>query len=87
MAAATEYEIREIHALKRQKHREEAERLLKEIAALVLPIMCSRKWKVKRLHEFFPRDQMLLGMNVNRGYKIFIRCTLGWSWCGCEVSF
>lgn len=71
---AREYEIGEIRALKRQSNKEEAEAILKDIASQVLPIMYKRKWKVKRLHEFFPTDKYLLGMNVNRGSKILVRC-------------
>ena len=68
------YVIPEIRSLKRQSNAEHAEKLLKEIADQVLPIMYKRKWKVKRLHEFLPKDRQLLGMNVNRGAKILIRC-------------
>ena len=36
-------------------------------------LMKEEKFKVKQLVEFYPRDRSLLGMNVNRGWKIMLR--------------
>ncbi|CAL3972402.1 unnamed protein product [Diplocarpon coronariae] len=46
---------------------------LKKIASLVKPIMRARDWKVGTLAEFYPEQQNLLGINVNRGQKICLR--------------
>ncbi|KAM0459842.1 hypothetical protein ACHAPV_000092 [Trichoderma viride] len=46
---------------------------LKKVASLVKPIMRSRGWKVGELAEFYPSQQNLLGLNVNRGQKICLR--------------
>lgn len=70
---ATSYAITEIKALVRQPQREDAQRLLERLAAAVLPIMTRRRFRVRRLLEFFPKDGALLGMNVNRGAKIYVR--------------
>eukprot|EP00238_Polyblepharides_amylifera_P000288 CAMPEP_0196573552 /NCGR_PEP_ID=MMETSP1081-20130531/3438_1 /TAXON_ID=36882 /ORGANISM="Pyramimonas amylifera, Strain CCMP720" /LENGTH=461 /DNA_ID=CAMNT_0041891299 /DNA_START=29 /DNA_END=1418 /DNA_ORIENTATION=- len=51
----------------------EAKELLTRAAAQVQPIMRSRKWKVKKLSEFFPKNDCLLGLNVNRGAEVKIR--------------
>lgn len=48
-------------------------KMLRQIASLVKPIMRKRGWKVQILAEFLPPEQNLLGLNINRGYKICIR--------------
>lgn len=68
------FEIREVRALVRRSRRDEAQQLLERIAAYVLPILTQRRFRVLRLQEFFPANAHLLGMNVNRGYKIYLRC-------------
>ena len=52
---------------------DEALKMLRKIASLVKPIMRKRGWTVQILAEFLPTEQMLLGLNVNRGYRICIR--------------
>ena len=47
--------------------------MLRRVASLVKPIMRKRGWKVQVLAEFLPPEQNLLGLNINRGYKICIR--------------
>ncbi|OGM45664.1 zinc metallopeptidase [Aspergillus bombycis] len=47
--------------------------MLKKIASLVKPIMRRRTWKVVTLSEFYPHQQNLLGLNINRGQKICLR--------------
>ncbi|KAF3764384.1 WLM-domain-containing protein [Cryphonectria parasitica EP155] len=52
---------------------DEALHSLRKIASLVKPIMRARGWKVSELCEFYPSQQNLLGLNVNRGQKIMLR--------------
>lgn len=47
--------------------------MLERIAAAVEPLMRRRGWSVQRLEEMVPRQQGLLGMNVNRGAKILLK--------------
>ena len=47
--------------------------MLRKIASLVKPIMRKRGWKVQILAEFLPAEANLLGLNINKGYKICIR--------------
>ncbi len=47
--------------------------MLRKVASMVKPIMRKRNWKVQILAEFLPPEQNLLGLNINRGYKICIR--------------
>ncbi|KAI7057557.1 putative zinc metallopeptidase, partial [Hortaea werneckii] len=47
--------------------------MLRKVASLVKPIMRKRGWKVQILAEFLPPEQNLLGLNINKGYKICIR--------------
>ncbi|EME38483.1 hypothetical protein DOTSEDRAFT_75868 [Dothistroma septosporum NZE10] len=46
---------------------------LRKIASAVKPIMKKRGWRVQILAEFLPTDRSLLGININKGYKICIR--------------
>lgn len=48
-------------------------KMLRQVASLVKPIMRKRGWKVQILAEFLPPEPNLLGLNINRGYKICIR--------------
>lgn len=47
--------------------------MLRKVASLVKPIMRKREWTVQILAEFLPPEQNLLGLNINKGYKICIR--------------
>ncbi|KAE9348786.1 hypothetical protein PF008_g7181 [Phytophthora fragariae] len=69
----TSFAIAEVKALVRQPQRAQAQQLLERLAAAVLPILTGRRFRVRRLLEFFPKDGGLLGMNVNRGAKIYVR--------------
>ncbi|KAK1767060.1 WLM domain-containing protein [Phialemonium atrogriseum] len=51
----------------------EALHALRKVASLVKPIMRARGWVVRELAEFYPDQQNLLGLNVNRGQKILLR--------------
>ncbi|KAJ3695384.1 hypothetical protein LUZ60_000761 [Juncus effusus] len=52
---------------------EEARAVLDKIAKQVQPIMRRRKWRVKRLSEFYPKNPALLGLNVNKGVEVKLR--------------
>jgi hypothetical protein len=52
---------------------EEALIRLRKIASLVKPLMRKRSWKVNVLTEFLPDDQRLLGLNINKTFKICVR--------------
>ncbi|PSR80387.1 WLM domain-domain-containing protein [Coniella lustricola] len=52
---------------------DEALHTLRKIASLVKPIMRARGWMVRELCEFYPTQQNLLGLNVNKGQKIMLR--------------
>lgn len=47
--------------------------MLRKVASMVKPIMRKRGWRVQVLAEFLPPEQNLLGLNINKGYKICIR--------------
>jgi hypothetical protein len=47
--------------------------LLRKMASTVKPIMRKRGWRVQILAEFLPPEGNLLGLNINRGYKICVR--------------
>lgn len=47
--------------------------LLRKVASTVKPIMRKRGFRVQILAEFLPPEGNLLGLNINRGYKICIR--------------
>ena len=49
---------------------------LKRCCKEIEPIMLRRKWTVGTLMEFYPSDTALLGLNVNRGQIIKVRCRL-----------
>ncbi|KAL4106079.1 hypothetical protein PRIC1_004133 [Phytophthora ramorum] len=70
---ATSFAFAEVKALVLRPQREQAQQLLERLAAAVLPILMRRRFRVRRLLEFFPTDGALLGMNVNRGAKIYVR--------------
>lgn len=48
--------------------------LFDQICRQIQPILEKRKWKVGELAEFYPSDPCLLGLNINRGTKIQVRC-------------
>ncbi|TMW62448.1 hypothetical protein Poli38472_005066 [Pythium oligandrum] len=73
MTSMTSFAIGEIRALVRRADRSAAQTVLEKIADAVLPIMTKRRFRVRTLREFFPKNPHLLGMNVNRGATIYIR--------------
>lgn len=67
------HKVWEIRALKRKPEEPAARALLDRIAKQVQPIMRRRKWRVKVLSEFSPKNPRLLGLNVNRGVEVKLR--------------
>ncbi|OAP63515.1 hypothetical protein AYL99_02742 [Fonsecaea erecta] len=59
--------------LSTKRRANEALHILKKTASIVKPIMRIRNWRVGMLCEFFPEDPNLLGLNVDRGAKIYLR--------------
>jgi len=65
-----------IHPLLNSEGTDQAKDILARVAAQVEPIMERRSnlgWRCLELLEFFPENEGLLGMNVNRGAKIYLR--------------
>ncbi|KDN39320.1 WLM-domain-containing protein [Tilletiaria anomala UBC 951] len=71
--AASAPRIREYRALKKMPRAEEALQILRRIGAVVKPLMASHGWVLPLLAEFSPKQDNLLGINVNRGQKICLR--------------
>lgn len=65
--------IHTIMVLKKRDKSDEALHILQKLASMVKPIMRSHGLKVTTLCEFYPKNACLLGLNFNRGMKIFIR--------------
>ena len=65
--------MQKIAVLQRKPLRDQALGLLKDIAQHVSYLMKENRFRVGLLVEFYPRDKLLLGMNMNRGYKIMLR--------------
>lgn len=65
--------IEKIASLTRQPASDKALELLHEVATLVTPIMHHYNFKVGLLCEMYPKNQGLLGLNVNGGQKICLR--------------
>ena len=63
----------EVCPLKKMPNPEKATQYLNNLVKATANIMLKRKWKVKVLKEFYPTNDNLLGMNVNRGASICIR--------------
>ncbi|BGP23914.1 hypothetical protein JCM10295v2_002815 [Rhodotorula toruloides] len=59
--------------LQSQPKSDEALALLKKIHSMVKPVMKKHGWFLPTLAEFFPGQENLPGINVNRGWKICIR--------------
>ncbi|QLQ79623.1 hypothetical protein HG537_0C02700 [Torulaspora globosa] len=65
--------VAKVAVLQKKPNKEDALRLLKQIAHSISYIMKENGFKIGSLVEFYPRDRRLLGMNVNRGMKIMLR--------------
>jgi len=50
-----------------------AKDLLERLIATTAKVVLNRKWSVKILKEFYPKNSSLLGLNVNAGSSIMIR--------------
>uniref|UniRef100_A0A0D3GDP4 WLM domain-containing protein n=1 Tax=Oryza barthii TaxID=65489 RepID=A0A0D3GDP4_9ORYZ len=67
------HKVWEIRALKRKPDEPAARALLDRVAKQVQPIMRRRKWRVKVLSEFSPKNPRLLGLNVGGGVEVKLR--------------
>lgn len=65
--------ITRIAALQKQDASDKALELLHEVATLVSPVMHHYGFKVGLLCEMYPKNQGLLGLNVNHGQKVCLR--------------
>ncbi|CDR42721.1 CYFA0S10e01530g1_1 [Cyberlindnera fabianii] len=65
--------IGSIAALKKRPRQQEAIDLLYEVANQVAPLMQYYGLKVKMLQEMYPKNDNLLGLNINHGSKIQLR--------------
>jgi hypothetical protein len=65
--------IGSIQVVKSMRESDNAMQLLKQSANIVSPLLERRKWNIRTLTEFYPSNQSLLGLNVNRGQTIKIR--------------
>jgi DNA-dependent metalloprotease WSS1 len=63
-----------IVALKKQPNSDHAHKLLEKLLAHTRRICTERNWRVVELHEFYPSNPNLLGINVNRKFiKVRLR--------------
>lgn len=62
-----------INALKKKPLQQDAINLLYQIANIVTPIMKEYGLKIKKLTEMSPKDDNLLGLNINKGFEIKLR--------------
>lgn len=62
----TDYKVHEIKPLKKLSKTDIAEDLLKRLVQATSHVLISRKWRVSKLEEFFPKNASLLGININR---------------------
>ncbi|XP_047335310.1 DNA-dependent metalloprotease WSS1 [Impatiens glandulifera] len=67
------HKVWEFKALKRKPDEQEALKILDTISKRVQPIMRKRKWRVKLLSEFCPKNPSLLGLNVGAGIHVKLR--------------
>ncbi|KAI8091870.1 WLM domain-containing protein, partial [Thamnidium elegans] len=60
-------------ALKKKPNADQALLILEKLASQVKPILNNHNWTIKNLCEFYPTNPNLLGVNVNRGWKVNLR--------------
>lgn len=65
--------VSKIASLKRRDDKERARRILHEVATKVAPILNEADLRVGMLSEMYPKNQGLLGLNINKGQKILLR--------------
>ncbi|GMG13361.1 unnamed protein product [[Candida] boidinii] len=65
--------IGKIASLTKMSDKDKALDILHEISLKVAPIMRKHNFQVGLLCEFYPKDNRLLGLNINKGSKICIR--------------
>ena len=52
------YQVWEYRELTREANREEARSMLERVCKQVQPLMRRRRWRVKRVREFYPRSDV-----------------------------
>ena len=67
------YRIDGTKELTNMPHPALAKDLLERLVATTAKVVTNRKWSVKILKEFYPKNPSLLGLNVNAGSSIMIR--------------
>jgi hypothetical protein len=67
------YKIDGTKELTNMPHPALAKDLLERLVATTAKVVTNRKWSVKILKEFYPKNPSLLGLNVNAGSSIMIR--------------
>ncbi|KAI8975766.1 WLM domain-containing protein [Mycotypha africana] len=65
--------VKDFQVLKSKPKSDDALELLKRLASQVKPILIQHNWTIRNLCEFFPANPNLLGVNINRGWKIKLR--------------
>lgn len=73
LKSSTDSYVNSFTFLKGRTHAERALPCLQRVASLVKPIMRKHSWTLPVLSEFFPKDDNLIGLNVNHGQKIMLR--------------
>lgn len=69
--------IGSVVVIKKLSDSDKALKLLRQAANIVSPLLERRKWKIKVLTEFFPANESLLGLNVNKGHTVKVRLREG----------
>ena len=64
--------VQKVTSLSKLPRAEEAIDLLNRLVRDCSPLMKRKGWTVKHLKEFYPKEEGLLGLNVNRGNTIKI---------------
>lgn len=65
--------IGNVKVVKQHPNTDAAMSLLRQCANIVSPLLERKKWKIGVLTEFYPSDQCLHGLNINRGQTIKVR--------------
>jgi len=63
--------VKKVTVLKK-KNSEEAMQILQKCIKCTIKVIEKRSWKVSSINEFYPKEDNLLGLNINRS-KIMVR--------------
>ena len=72
MSSVNPYGVLKISAMVKKPKENEAKDLLNRLAFACDPVMKRRKWTVKNLREFYPKEVGLLGMMFNVYWSPFL---------------